>query len=244
MSLSALQILTGGGFGDRRSKIQAVDVPDVLIMMDATLSENPKYENDITDHPVEDGSEVTDHANPKPIMLEIEGEVSDSPMSLEGALLNALSSGIGAAVGNGIGGGFGSAVGAVAGGFVASAISGPQSSPSQQAYNYLLQLWKNRIPVTITTSLTVYNNMMLQSLSVPRDPSTGQKLKFTMSFKEVRFVKTQDVQVTNLEEIVKHTAGATAELGSQGANATKASRRASLLKQGVRGIGSLFSGGA
>lgn len=47
---------------------------------DATVSESHDISNDITDHPVEDGGNVSDHIRGKPFYLTIEAAVSDKPI--------------------------------------------------------------------------------------------------------------------------------------------------------------------
>lgn len=51
------------------------------IAWDATLSETHTRENDITDHQVEDGGNVSDHIRAKPRRLTIDAVISDTPTS-------------------------------------------------------------------------------------------------------------------------------------------------------------------
>lgn len=48
--------------------------------MDATITQAPTFESEITDHPVESGSDVSDNIRPKPVSLEVECIVSDTPI--------------------------------------------------------------------------------------------------------------------------------------------------------------------
>jgi hypothetical protein len=48
--------------------------------MDATISEAPSFESEISDHPIESGSDVSDNIRPKPVSLEVECIVSDTPL--------------------------------------------------------------------------------------------------------------------------------------------------------------------
>jgi hypothetical protein len=49
--------------------------------IDAEVSSDHSFENDVTDHPVEVGADVTDHSRPKPITVDITGVVSDTPLT-------------------------------------------------------------------------------------------------------------------------------------------------------------------
>lgn len=48
--------------------------------VDAEISGEHLLENEVTDHPVETGGDVTDHSRPKPITYTVEGVVSDTPL--------------------------------------------------------------------------------------------------------------------------------------------------------------------
>ena len=50
-----------------------------LITLDATLSQEPTYENKVTSYPVEDGYDVADHVRQEPDILKIEGIISNRP---------------------------------------------------------------------------------------------------------------------------------------------------------------------
>jgi hypothetical protein len=62
------------------------------------------------------------------------------------------------------------------------------SDPTDSAYDVLLKIRNDRRPVTIGTSLRHYDNMALQSLSIPRESGRGDELKFTAVFKQIEFV--------------------------------------------------------
>jgi hypothetical protein len=123
--------------------------------IDAALSEEHSFDNEVTAHPVERGADVTDHVRARPIVVSIEGLVSDTP------------------------------IGAIAG------LRAPDVLPSDDAFARLRDLRDRREPVTIETSLQVFRNMVLQSLSVPRDARNGDALRFRATFQQVRLVVTE-----------------------------------------------------
>lgn len=49
-------------------------------MLDCTLSERHVFDSDVTDYPVESGINITDNIRPLPIVVEIEGLVTNSPI--------------------------------------------------------------------------------------------------------------------------------------------------------------------
>lgn len=64
-------------FEDTTAKIDALE-------LDAMLVSEHVVENEITQHPVEVGADVTDHVRPKPDRLTIEGIVSATPVQFGG----------------------------------------------------------------------------------------------------------------------------------------------------------------
>lgn len=53
---------------------------NIILVLDASLSETHAQDAEATDHPVEQGANITDHVRPKPQMLTIEGFVSNTPV--------------------------------------------------------------------------------------------------------------------------------------------------------------------
>lgn len=60
--------------------------------------------------------------------------------------------------------------------------------PSVFALGFFRTLRDARVPVTIETSLRVYDNMLMKTLTVPRNARTGNALAFTAVFKQVVLV--------------------------------------------------------
>lgn len=53
------------------------------------------------------------------------------------------------------------------------------------AFNRLIDIHRNKEIVTVVTGIKVYTNMVMTSLNVPRDLSTGQSLTFNMQFQKI-----------------------------------------------------------
>lgn len=60
--------------------------------------------------------------------------------------------------------------------------------PSDEALAHLRLINANRNPVTIITDLGKYENMVCQSLTMPRDGETGKALRFTAVFQQVLLI--------------------------------------------------------
>lgn len=138
--------------------------------VDAALSEDHNFDCEVTSFPVERGANITDHIRQLPKSVTIEGIVSDTPIGRAGV----VRSGVAALQEEGL-------IEAV-----------PFSS---EALDTLLAIQAKGEPVTITTSLKVYENMALEKLSVPRDASTGAALRFTATFTEIRIVENRRTRV-------------------------------------------------
>lgn len=53
------------------------------------------------------------------------------------------------------------------------------------SYNELLRLQNNKQLVTVVTGIKVYTNMIMTSISVPRDAQTGRSLTFNINFQKL-----------------------------------------------------------
>jgi hypothetical protein len=150
---------------------------------------------EITKHPVEIGANISDHARLKPETVTLAGIVSDTS--------------VGKATTKRV---------ITADGFdftsnVAEDVPTGTAGASEEAYARLLQIKNARQFVWVVTELRTYKNMMLTSLSVPREVTTGDSLRFTAVFEEIKLsqVQSRDVKVarTTGKDKVKTGAQAT-----------------------------------
>lgn len=128
--------------------------------IDIAETEEHAFENEITEHPVESGSDITDHVRARAIVLTVEGIVSDTPLEALARRRNELTT-----------------VGGEA-----------YAKPSEEAFARLLEINDTREPITIETSLRVYTNMVLERLNAPRNAGTGDALRFSATFRQIRLV--------------------------------------------------------
>lgn len=170
-----------------------------------TISESHSDELEITQHPVEQGAAISDHAFKRPAELTIVCAWSNSPPGNgSNALLNA---GLGAAVlglqgGNptaiataGFGGATGGAIGAT-GAAIQGLISGNSPGQVRDIYQKLLKLQEERIPFDVLTGKRSYTNMLVKSLQVVTDKTMENSLIVTAHLQQVIMVSTRPLQIS------------------------------------------------
>lgn len=129
------------------------------VAVDASISESHQFDSEVTDYPVETGSDVTDNVRIKPTIVTINGIVSSTPLpgtfNFEGE----------DASGNPI-----------------------KVTAAKDMLDHLLTIQVNRLPISITTALLVYDDMVMQTLHIPKDAKIGRAFVFTATFKQVTLV--------------------------------------------------------
>jgi len=136
------------------------------VQCDAEIRTSHGKTGTLTEHAVESGSPVTDHYRVDPDQVEIEGVISDSPLS--DIPLPAAGT-----------------VGAIAGAI------GNDQSPSQTARDALESYFDNAEIITITTRRKTYTNMVLTSFAYTDEVGTANVLRFTIRARKIRLVDTE-----------------------------------------------------
>ena len=188
--MAVVSVLLGKFLGGRKG----VEISGFTL--DATLQETHNLEAETTDHAVEDGSLITDHVDVKPRQITIEGVVSDTPLNF-GASLQGAGAIAGQVVGSKIGGTIGRQAGAIGAGALIGLLLNRSGSPTKNAYDHFRNLQETRIPFTVITGLNRYENMVLTSLTVSKDTSTGKSLRFSATCKQIRIVSNETVKIPN-----------------------------------------------
>ena len=137
------------------------------LVFDATVTEDHVLSAEIAEHPVETGVDVTDHVRIKPRKLVLSVKTSDSPLA--GGLLGSIGS---------IAAGLSSTFGL---------------SRTLENYQTLRTLFFSRVPFNIVTGIDVYENMLMESISIPRSVDSDGELRFNIVAREIYFVDTQDI---------------------------------------------------
>jgi Dit-like phage tail protein len=92
----------------------------------------------------------------------------------------------------------------------------------QDALNFLLKLWEDRVPFDFVGGLQVYENMIITNFSPTRTPRTGDALEFRMTMKQIKTIETEVVAITKFSEDIKHSGQKEQSLGSQPTEAATA----------------------
>jgi len=142
------------------------------IRLDASLREVHTSSATVTENPIEGGKPIADNVILQPKVLQIDGVISDAPLSI--FQFEQFIAGLGTIFG--------------------------QSSRSMDAYQSLLKLQEDRIPFAVVTGLRSYENMILENLSVTRSASVGRALSFTASLKQIEFAYSRILPEENYSE--------------------------------------------
>jgi hypothetical protein len=62
-------------------------------------------------------------------------------------------------------------------------------------YWNLVEMKEEGLPITVVTGLRVYSDMVIESISIPRNSESGKSLYFSMSLVQVRIVTSQTVTI-------------------------------------------------
>lgn len=128
------------------------------VTLDCTVSESHADEVEITNHPVESGSTISDHIRKQPLVLELEGIITNTPVVFLASV---------------------QAESPVDLDFI------PCRDRVSRGYEELRRIQDAGELVDVVTSLRNYSNMAIQSLGVKRDASSGNILSLSISLREV-----------------------------------------------------------
>lgn len=145
-----------------------------------TIQESHTDELEITDHPVESGAIISDHAFMRPAEVVLELAWSDSP-SIPGGL-GGLAQGLLGAVTTTVSG-------------VGALITGNTPNQSRDVYQKLLDLQKSRTLFDIFTGKRAYSNMLIKSLRVVTNKESENSLMATIVCRQLIIVTTRIVSV-------------------------------------------------
>ena len=127
------------------------------ITFDCTVSEQHSHDVTITEHPVEDGANVADHAQREMDSLQLSEIVSDQPIVLNpDENLRPIIPG------------------------------GDPRNRAKQAYDTLLLIQQSYALLDVSTEIRDYENMMITGVSVRRDKETRNILAVDLTLREYR----------------------------------------------------------
>lgn len=204
-SAGLLQELTG-----QPGRVQLVqDGVGCVLEFDACINEQHGREATVTTNPIESGSVVSDHIIVNPVTLSLTGVKSDTPLYDKDRFLRQT-------IGNAVTAflpplGVVTATSAYTYGQRAAALDDPANkpkSPSKQAYDTLMRLVAGdpsttppMLPqlISVLTAYARYPDMVIKSLSIPRDAGTSGQLVFTIQLQQIQVVSPQVVDVAKLK---------------------------------------------
>lgn len=165
------------------------------IVAQAVIEESHHDELVITEHPVEQGAPIADHAYKRPAEVVIRCAWSNSPSGSGGFLNNLVGSarGVAATLGGPVVGNILAAGQTIAG--VQSLLSGNAQGQIKSIYDQLLELQASRQPFDVLTGKRKYTNMLFRVLSVDTTKATENSLWVVAVCYQVIIVSTTVVTV-------------------------------------------------
>jgi hypothetical protein len=143
------------------------------IEIETTIEETHSDALQITEHPVESGASITDHSFKKPSEVVLKCGWSNSSLK---ALVGAI-------------GGLLSGATMLSSTFVSG--SNTKSDYVGGIYSQLLKMQQSRQPISISTSIRQYDNMLIIGLQVTRDQKSANVLMVQATCREIVIVSTQ-----------------------------------------------------
>lgn len=143
---------------------QLVMINEILI--DCTISENHKYSSEVTEFPVESGSTISDNIRLKPLEIDLDCIISNTPIG-EAAATQFV-------------------------GPQAPNMAKPQNARrSSIVYQRLMDMRDAKEFIVVRTSRAAFKDMVIEDLSIPRDSHTGDAMRFTIKLKHIKIVENQ-----------------------------------------------------
>lgn len=130
-----------------------------LIELDCSVSETHTAVCEITDHPVEFGSVISDHIRSLPESVEINGLVTNTPLVYLASLLSKSP--------------------------VKPSLLPAWGDRVDAAYQKLLELKNAGVLIDVVTSLRTYSDMAITSIVITRDAATGNVLDCAIGLREI-----------------------------------------------------------
>ena len=156
------------------------------IPIHATLEELHNDALQVTEHPVQIGAAITDHAFKRPSELILRcGWSNSSSASLQSAVASLFAGGIMS-----------------------------MSDYVSNVYSQLLALQQSRAPFDVTTTKRFYNDMLIVSLQVTTDSKTSNVLMLTATLRQIIIVSTKATTLPAKEN--QATPASTAEIAKVG----------------------------
>ena len=146
------------------------DINGVTWFFDAIMKADHVTALKITDHPVQNGANMVDHAYILPAHLVLEISMSDVMDS-----------------------------------FIADQFTGDYASRSVSAYQQLLKMQADRLPLTVTARLNSFDNMLIESIATSEDNKNIYSMKALVTFKQIFVAQVSTLKVSAREYTTEQT---------------------------------------
>lgn len=219
----------------------------LIVVFDLTVSEGHEATSEVTEHPVEQGSNIADHVRQNPQGLSLEMYVTNTPIEDIGRgsvdvleldlphytppLLPTPGS-LFAAAQNAI-------TNAITGGpqpLKVQVLEFPQPFDRiKEIHDQLLDLWKAGGTMSVVTSVRTYDTMVLTKISLPRTEPGGAT--FSLDLKQIRTVTTATVAAPKPAEKRGAPGAAKGSQSTKPVGGKDAAKASSLLNKALEALG-------
>jgi hypothetical protein len=160
--------------------------------IDAFLVEQYNFSNKMTNLPVEEGSNISDHVIEEHDTISIEAFIGSTKFeTYTGEIPEDIST-----------------------------MEIPdQKARIRQAYHELLRMKREKQPLDVVTGLDTFTDMLITSLNISRDVESGADLPFSMTFQNIKTVKSEETTINSSalsESSAQDQATATSNVGTVG----------------------------
>lgn len=154
-----------------------------------TMEEIHSDEVEITDHPIEQGASITDHAYKRPAELTVKISWSNSPNN------SGLLGGIRGLINTGA--------------ILVSNVLGNDVNQVREIYQKLLKAQADREPMEVFTGKRTYTDMLIKSINVTTDAKAEQTLVVAVNFKQIIRVTTSTLTIEQVPAANQRDPGTT-----------------------------------
>jgi hypothetical protein len=157
-----------------------------VITVDATMQETHAAEAEVTEHPVEQGANITDYIRPKLKRYTIDGIISNTPIGPNGDIIDAAQTGalaLGITLPSG------------------DILRGTEVNRAKATFKKLQDIVDASQTITIHTPLRDYPSMAIESVTVVRDAEMSRGgIRFQAVCKEIRTVAALKTTTSSLPD--------------------------------------------
>jgi hypothetical protein len=155
------------------------------------------YTSEITNHPIETGSSISDHIYLNPLKINMEGSITDTSVDIVGTAKNVI--------------------GLFDGNFLNNVTDKFKGKGAKQtaAYQILKDLQATKSLVTVVNYLDTFDNMVIETLSFPRNNQTGNRLLFEITLKQITLATVKTVSISRNPRNVQDMISNKFQLGKQ-----------------------------